>query len=241
MGNTEISAIGLIGISAFLIGSVMIWVVSFRTHKAWGWSTLLLPVIGPLAYSLSHIKKSKEGLIAIVLGGLVIAFDGINSGWWSQIQQSAMVTAALEKGNDQAARLRKGAGLDTDQTSVKPSKPKAEEKVDVAKTRKAVTIKSASGQKAKPPTTTVVTKKSRVQVYKDIDVAKAQNYIGTSVRITDLNNKSHEATITGLRDQMVVFEKSYAGQGSVVFEVKKRDIKKMEAIAWTTKVERSSY
>lgn len=239
MGNVEITVTGIIGVSAFLIGSVMIWVVAFRTHKVWGWSTLLIPVIGPLTYAITHLKRSREGLITLVLGVLVIAFDGISSGWWYQVKQSPVLAEIMQQGKIRITNLQTETTIEQEEPSKEKLADNAGAVTQKAQAKKVVAKKLVLKRKVRRPVMTVIKTEKTVPVYKAIDVQQAQNYIGQNVRVTDSNNKSHEATITGLREQMLVFEKSYQGQGSVVFELRKRDIKKLESIAWVTKIERT--
>ncbi|MDH5649333.1 MAG: hypothetical protein OEY67_06720 [Gammaproteobacteria bacterium] len=87
-------------------------------------------------------------------------------------------------------------------------------------------------KKVIPPINKAVSDPKETLVYTAIDVANAKDHIGKQFRVTDFTDKSHEAVLKELQGTLLIFEKLYASQGSVQFELESRNIKKLELVTW---------
>lgn len=195
---------------------------------------VLTAVIGAGLFAVHASRKqwqrARDGVFLLVVGALVFSYAAFIGGWW--YEQGVEVTG-------KTGTLAKEDTVASSATSSTASSSSAQD--SASNSGEAVPVEEPITKESQLfPRIAAAQKKqeekpqpgSIIPVYRQVDPGDAARFIGKGVRVTDNSNITHEAILKELRGPLIIFEKKYHSQGSVIFELKKWEIKKLEVIAW---------
>lgn len=246
-------AIAVLGVLSTLIGVISILVGAFRVHIAWGLLILFAaPVTLPI-FLIRHIRLARTGLILIVVGLLAVSYAAFSEAkWpphrylisltkpeklgplgrviWGKRQTEPVTAEGRPAPADNKARLQERQASQAGQLPV--NKP-ADEPADVSDAGQGSTAGATTKESPPPEVLEKIEAKQKASTparYIEFTMDELSAYFGNKVRVTDIDNKVHDAILKDQDGSSLVFEKQYGSGGVVEFRLESRNIIKMEAL-----------